>query len=236
MVAFLLIHGGWEGAWVWRKVRPLLRAAGHEVLTPSLTGQGDRAHLSAPNIDLDTHVDDILGVIRFEELDGFVLCGHSYGGMVATSVADRVPERIASLVLLDAFAPEDGKAAFDYVPPARRAHMEGLAADHEGWRIPVLPAGAWDVVDPADVELMERLSVPHPLATLTQPARITGAWHSIGKLTYVLAGKSEPSTFRQFHDTFKGEPNWTCREIQCGHMAMLDVPETVAEILIAAIP
>ena len=106
MSTFVLVHGAWHGGWCWRRVERLLRAQGHEVLTPTLTGLGERAHLMSRQIDLETHIEDVLGVLRIENLRDVVLCGHSYGGMVITGVADREPECITALVYLDAFVPE----------------------------------------------------------------------------------------------------------------------------------
>ena len=106
MAVFVVAHGAWSAAWAWKKMRPLLRAAGHELWTPTYTGLGERAHLASPAIDLDTHIADVIGMLEMEDLRDVVLIAHSYGGMVATGVADRVRERIAQLVYLDAFVPE----------------------------------------------------------------------------------------------------------------------------------
>ena len=121
---FLLVHGAWHGGWCWRRVVPLLQQAGHTVLTPSLTGLGERAHLSRPDIDLDTHINDIVMLIDMEELEDIVLVGHSYAGMVVTGVADRVTTKIRRLVYLDAFLPENGKAQMDYMLPQRAAPVK----------------------------------------------------------------------------------------------------------------
>ncbi|MEM1164180.1 MAG: alpha/beta fold hydrolase, partial [Pseudomonadota bacterium] len=108
MATFLLAHGAWNGGWAWRKLRPLMQAAGHDFWTPTYTGLGERAHLAHRGIDLDTHIADIMGVIEAEELQDIVLVGHSYGGMVATAVADRARDRVQRLIYVDAFAPRDG--------------------------------------------------------------------------------------------------------------------------------
>ena len=99
---FLVCHGAWSAGWAWKKMQPLMIAAGHRLLTPSYTGLGERAHLATPGIDLESHIADILNVIKYEDLRDIVLLGHSYGGMVATGVADRAPERIAQIIYLDA--------------------------------------------------------------------------------------------------------------------------------------
>jgi len=110
---YVLVHGAWHGGWCWKKVAPALRAAGHVVYTPTLTGLGERAHLANPAIDLATHVADVVNLLEAEELDKVVLVGHSYGGMVVTGVADRAADRIGRLVYLDAANPKDGQSLVD---------------------------------------------------------------------------------------------------------------------------
>src|SRR3954463_6702408 len=135
---FLVCHGAWSAGWAWKKVHPLMQAAGHRLVTPSYTGLGERAHLANPSVDLEAHIQDILNVIEYEDLHDIVLLGHSYGGMVATGVADRVRDRIAQLIYLDAFVPADGQSLLDLNEPARQ-HMRELAASGDVWRVPPNP-------------------------------------------------------------------------------------------------
>src|SRR5580658_7891344 len=129
LTTIVLAHGAWSAAWAWKKVRPLMAAAGHELFVPTYTGLGERAHLASPDNDLDTHIQDVLGVLQFEDLRDVVLIGHSYGGMVATGVADRAPEQIAQLIYLDAFVPRDGQALADFWSEAeRQRRMDGVKA------------------------------------------------------------------------------------------------------------
>ena len=116
MATFVLVHGAWRGSWCWKRVRKALQRQGHEVFTPTLTGVGERSHLLAESVDLQTHTMDVLNLIQWEELTDFVLCGHSYGGMVVSGVADRVPHRIRSLVFLDAYIPENGESLVHFAP------------------------------------------------------------------------------------------------------------------------
>ena len=116
LAIIVLAHGGWSAAWAWKKVRPLMAAAGHHFFTPTYTGLGERAHLASPSNDLETRIQDLLGVLKFEDLREVVLIGHSYGGMVATGVADRARDRMAELIYLDAFVPTSGQALIDLVP------------------------------------------------------------------------------------------------------------------------
>src|SRR5215213_2484482 len=135
MSTFVLVHGSMHGGWCWKRVAPLLRAAGHDVHTPILTGPGERVHLAHSGIDLDTHIRDVLGVLEFEDLHDVVLLGHSYGTMVITGVADRAPERIAHLVYLDGVMAGEGQAALDF------SHRSGVPHGERRW-MPTARAGA----------------------------------------------------------------------------------------------
>src|ERR1700710_180007 len=135
---FLVCHGAWSAGWAWKKMHPLMADAGYHLVTPSYTGLGDRAHLANPSIDLETHIADILNVIKYEDLRDIVLLGHSYGGMVATGVADRARDRIGQLIYLDAFVPDDGQSLLDLNQVARQPMLE-RARSGDGWRIPPNP-------------------------------------------------------------------------------------------------
>jgi len=234
MARFVLVHGAWEGGWIWRRVAERLSAAGHEVHAPTLTGLGERAHLATPEVDLDTHIADVLGVLTCEELNDVVLCGHSYGGMVITGTAYRAADRIGSLVYLDAFLPEDGQALFDLVPEARRDAFIAAAEAGEGWRVPPLTAAQWGVTDPQDQAWLDRLFVPHPIATMRQPVRRTGDWERIAKRTYVLATEYDPSPFHKFAAAVKDDPRWRSAALPCHHMLPVSMPGEVAQVLIDA--
>src|SRR5690348_13524991 len=124
MANIVLVHGGWIGGWCWQRVTPLLVAARHRVYTPTLTGLGERAHLLTQEIDLSTHIQDVVGLIECEELENVVLVGQSYAGMVITGVADRMAARLSRLVYLDAFVPQDGQCLADLVPAEVMANLQ----------------------------------------------------------------------------------------------------------------
>ena len=146
MASFVLVHGAWHGSWCWKRVRKALQAAGHDVFTPTLTGVADRSHLLSRDVNLDTHIQDVLNLIEWEELTDIVLCGHSYGGCVVTGVADRIPERIRSLVYLDAFVPEDGENQFQHLSEMLATRLlEGTQSVGEGWKTPPIPAAIFNV-------------------------------------------------------------------------------------------
>ena len=137
MATYLLVHGGWHGGWCWRRVASILREASHEVFTPTLTGLGERAHLLSPEIDLDTHIRDIMGVLKYEDLHDLILVGHSYAGMIITAIAEQAPERLAHLVYLDACIPKNGESLIDVIGPDFAATFhERVQAEGEGWRQP----------------------------------------------------------------------------------------------------
>src|SRR5438105_632673 len=137
MATFLVAHGAWAAGWAWKKMRPLMAARGHELFAPTCTGLGERAHLANRDLNLESHIADMLAVLEFEDLKDVILIGHSYGGMVATGVADRARDKIKHLVYLDAFAPESGKSVLDYMPAGHAELVRKAAID--GWRVPPNP-------------------------------------------------------------------------------------------------
>ncbi|MEU5764132.1 alpha/beta fold hydrolase [Nocardia sp. NPDC047648] len=139
MSIFLLVHGAWHSGRCWQRVVPLLESAGHQVHAPSLTGYGDKAHLLGPDVGLDTHVADVIELIKDKDLTNVVLVGHSYAGLVISAAANEIPDRIAHLVYLDAMVPEDGETAVDVQPISQRL-IDFAAQSGSGWRIPRCPS------------------------------------------------------------------------------------------------
>ena len=235
MATFVLVHGAWHGGWCYKRVARILRGGGHVVYTPTLTGLGERAHLMDRSIDLDTHVADIVGVLRWEELSDVVLCGHSYGGMVITGVAEKAPDRIRSLVYLDAFVPEDGRALFDYVPPELSEQMRADArANGEGYKISPIPAEAF-AVNPADAAWVNAMCVKQPIGTFEQRMALTGARERAKRRVFILASGWQPSPFPQFAEKLAPDPAWRVTPIACGHDVMVDKPQELASALAAAL-
>jgi pimeloyl-ACP methyl ester carboxylesterase len=232
---YILVHGAWRGGWIWKRVRRVLQAQGHEVFTPTLTGVADRIHLSSPNVNLDTHITDVANLIRWEELSNVILCGHSYGGCVVSGVADRVPDHIGALVYLDAFVLENGQCLNDTIPPEVRSERLALAKGAgEGWKLPPISAEEFNV-NPVDRDWVNRQSTMQSLACFEQPLRLARAIDHIKNVTYILASDWSPSPFSQFYEKAKAK-GWKTITIECGHDVMLDRPEELAEQLLAVFP
>jgi pimeloyl-ACP methyl ester carboxylesterase len=236
MATFVIVHGAWSGSHAWRWIRPLLREAGHEVFTPSLTGLGERAHLAGPDVDLETHVRDVVGVLEFEDLREVALVGHSYGGMVVAGAADRVPDRVAQVVYLDAEVPRDGEAEWDLLPPDERsAYEESARLDGEGWRVPPpvpdpLPPG----LDPDVAWAMTRM-VPQPLRTFTQPVRITMATPPFRRTYVHLTEGKEGQDLPEYVRRIRAQEEWTFIELAAGHAAHVASPRKLADLLIGLV-
>lgn len=226
MANVLLVHGAWHGGWCWRSTAEALRREGHRVFTPSLTGLGDRAHLARPEIDLDLHIADIVAFIEAEELDRLVMAGHSYGGMVITGVADRLAERLAALVYVDAFLPNDGETVMQLLAPGRRAAFEALPP--EVWQLPPVSAEAFGVRRAEDRAWVDRRCVGMPRRCFTQPAKVAGGWRKVPRLHYVLAGLYGKGPFMRYADRLRGDPRWHFTELPCGHEVMVDLPNELA--------
>ena len=234
MTVFVLVHGTWGGGWQWHEVAERLRAQGHQVFTPTLTGLGEREHLVTRDTNLDTHVEDVAGVISWEQLDDVALVGTSYAGLVISAVADRMPQRIAALVYLNAALPTNGHCMLDSVPAERRSAVQNLAAAEGcGYRVPaslVLDTGI--EADGPRQDFLSRLS-PHPLPSLLQPINLTGKYQDVRRKAYVLATKKISHRFRDYYDWAKVEPGWTAHEIPSYHYPMVTVPDLTSDLLVA---
>jgi len=225
---FVIVHGAWSGGWAWGAVARALRAAGHEAFTPTLTGLGERVHLASPEIDLDTHIMDVVNVLRFEALASVVLVGHSYGGMVITGVAERVPERIRRLVYLDAFVPRDGESVEAIVGPEMAGTViEAGAAHGDGWRVPFLG-------EPIDRERVTAM----PLAPMRQTIVVRDALasrlpRSFVHFTAKPPGDPQGPVIARVAAGLQAEGGWEYHEVAFGHSPQFAVPQEVARLLLA---
>src|SRR5487761_71528 len=218
---FVLVHGAWGGGWGWGRVADRLRAQGHRVFAPTLTGLGERSHLCSPAVTLTTHVLDVANLVTWENLDGFLLCGHSYGGTVITGVAERIEPRIASIVYLDAFIPADGEAMADIAP--RRPVPGGTTP---------APTGNLFRVNERDCAWVEAKSTPQPNGAFIEKLTVTGAYQRIPKRAFIRAALYDAPHFRRYYAPCKATPGWATYEIAAGHMVMLDAPDELTRILL----
>lgn len=246
MTQFVLVHGAWIGGWAWRTVANSLREAGHEAYPVTLTGLGERAHLSRPDVDLETHITDVKNVIAYEDLTDIVLVGHSSAGIVVEGVADRIPDRIATLVYLDTGPMPDGWSNLDFSPPDARAEMERTVQESgDGWFRPFpgvdhlgAPSAVADFTQETR-DLMTRKAVPQPFGTFTQPIRVTREFNGEYERVVILAGGFGMPAEQLKKMIASGDgpfgamtgPDWRFIELDTGHWPMLTAPEKVATVL-----
>lgn len=229
---FVLVHGAWHGGWCWRRAADLLRARGHCVFTPTLTGLADRSHLLSGAITLQTHADDIVNLVKWERLESICLAGHSYGGMPVSLAAEALGAKISSLVFLDAFVPEDGDTPLDLITPNVREDIRAAIARGEISR-PSPPAAYFKVMAEADREWVDALTTPHPNGVWTGVMKLTGARERIAKKTYLRAGLYPNAIFDAHMEKCRAR-GWRAFSIAAGHDVMADAPRELADALEAA--
>lgn len=222
MTNFVLVHGAWGGGSSYDRLARELRERGHTVLVAQLAGLGTRRDGLNPAIDLSTHVRDVIGQVEAAGIDRFVLCGHSYGGMVITGVATRLGARIDALCYIDAFLPGDGQSLWDITGDYEHRWYVDTQKDTPGL---VAPIGG--------VELLKNPRYGrHPLLTLLEPVRFTGEEAKVPRRTYIFATGWQPSPFPRFRDAVKGDPAWQLHEVGGGHDVMADQGERLLEIVL----
>jgi pimeloyl-ACP methyl ester carboxylesterase len=234
MTTFVLVHGAWGGSYGFRTVRGPLRSAGHEVFTPSLTGIGERVHLASPQVNLTTHVTDVVNTILFEDLTGIVLLGYSYGGMVVTGALEHVADRVAHLVYLDAFLPSDGESLDDL---AAAGYGTAAIGPDSTWLVPPLSRAFHDPVEAAWYTARRS---PHPVGCFTEPVRLRKPLSDYPfSRTYIKATAeprpadgNRPSPFWQAAERTKTDPAWRYREIDTDHMILVNRPAELIALLL----
>jgi pimeloyl-ACP methyl ester carboxylesterase len=212
MSTYALCHGAWAGGWRWRErsVTPALETAGHQVFTPTYTGLGERVHLAHPDVDLNTHIQDILMVLQYEDLSNIILVGWSYGGMIITGVAEQAADRIAHLIYLDAFVPLDGQSVADIAGSELTAMVEQAAQTYgDGWQIPPDPDH-----DPRHT--------PHPLKSLYTPVKVKNPVAAALPHTYIYCTEDKQANDRhrftvEMAERTKADPQWHYREVKTDH-------------------
>jgi pimeloyl-ACP methyl ester carboxylesterase len=234
MATYVLVHGGAHGGWCYRKVAPLLRAAGHDVYTPTLTGLGERSHLVSADVDLHLHVRDITAMLYYEDLRDVILAGHSYGGMVVTGVADRAADRVGRLVYLDAANPVNGQSLVDVAGPfIEAARPAGKVVD--GVELVLFPGTEplpnYGVTDPDDIAWMQQRLTPHPWKCFEQKLELTNeaALWAIPQFHIVCTATLAT---RDADVMGKARAEGRLWDIDTGHDLMISEPDAVAEALL----
>lgn len=227
---FVLVHGTWHGGWCWRRVADALEQKGHKVYTPTLTGVGDRSHLLTKDVTLTTHVDDVVNLVRWEDLKDIVLVGHSSAGFVITQAAEQIGPSVASIVYLDAFVPQAGDNLISLANPGPRKSLEEAVARGDLAAKPI-PAAAFKVNE-KDRAWVDAKCTPHPLAAVVAKVTAAGARDKIARKTYIRSGFDSP-VFDQTLARMQAAQGWKTYEVRAsGHDVMIDMPDRLVEILI----
>jgi pimeloyl-ACP methyl ester carboxylesterase len=215
---------------MWKRVTPLLRAAGHEVFCPTLTGLGERSHLASSQIGLETHIQDVLGVLEYEDLRGVILVGHSWGGMVITGVADRASHRLAHLVYLDATVPRDGQSFLDCTSPEFRAWLdERVQTSGDGWRLMPMSLRDFGITDEADLKWADSKTTPHPYKSFQDAVHFNIATVTAVPRTYIACIGDKP---RGGEKPSEAE-GMNYLELSAGHGAMVTAPQELVALLLS---
>jgi pimeloyl-ACP methyl ester carboxylesterase len=231
MKTFLVAHGGWSAGWSWKKMHPLMNAASHRLITPTYTGLGEREHLASPSNDLETHIQDMLGVIKYEDLNDIVLIGHSYGGMVATGVADRARDRITQLIYLDAFVPRDGQCNLDLLPPELRHRMLEAVKAGDGWRVPPNPCPP-DTSE-EDLKWISERRLPQSVKCAEMPLRLRNGELTLPRSFIRCTRTAGPpgDIFGPFAERAQHESGWRYYELDASHSPQITAPGALATLL-----
>jgi pimeloyl-ACP methyl ester carboxylesterase len=234
---YVLVHGAWHGGWCWGKVAERLRAAGHRVFTPTLTGLGDRAHLIAPNVGLATHVEDIISTLDMEDLSDAILVGHSFGSAIISGAADARADRIRRLVFLDSFVVQSGQSPFSHLPPemveARKATaIRAPSAFGETLAMLPPPPSVFGVNDASDAAWVARRLKPHPMKTYEDTLELKRPLGAGRPTTYIACTNPTYQAIAQARQWVKAQPNWTYLELATGHDAMILAPDALTEMLL----
>jgi len=229
MTTFVLVHGSWHGGWCWKYVAPRLRALGHEVTTPTLTGLGERSHLARRDHDFSVHVEDLVAHVTYEDLRDIVLVGHSYGGWVITAAAERIADRIRRLVYLDAWVPDDGESIRGLIGPEGMAEFERRAAGFDGWRSPAPSPSQFGVTDPAQQAWMESRLVPGALKIIEGTVSLSDPAAARLPRSYIRCTRALPA-FELFVERFRRR-GWPVALLDAGHDAMVTHPDELVALI-----
>lgn len=227
---FVLVHGTWHGGWCWRRVADALEIKGHKVYAPSLTGLADRSHLLNKDVNLTTHANDVVNLIKWEDLKDVVLVGHSSAGFVITLAAEQIGPQVASIVYLDAFVPKASDSLISLANPGPRKALEEAVARGDLVAKPV-PSAVFNVNE-KDRAWVDAKCTPHPLAAVVEKVSAAGAYEKIARKTYIRATGTKSPVFDETLAKMKAMPGWKTYEVASGHDVMVDQPDRLTEILL----
>jgi pimeloyl-ACP methyl ester carboxylesterase len=228
---FVLVHGAGHGSWSWKRVRRLLALRGHEVLTPTLTGVGERSHLLSKGITLHTHIADVVNLFRWEDISDAVLVGHSYAGWVITGATEHIGERLSGIVYLDAFLPEDGQRPYDALPEMQQTAIAAALKRGDVAR-PGATSALLRIQSPDDAAWVDQKMTPHPLAVTMDRIELTGAVERIGKKLFVRTPQFSSPAYDAALDRCTNTKGWRTKVLHnCGHDPHIDCPEVVSDLL-----
>ena len=234
---FVLVHGGRHGGWCWKRVVPLLRVAGHEVFTPTLTGLGDRSHLLHPGIGLGTHVADLVALFEYEDISDAVLVAHSYGGIVANGAMEAIADRVRYLVYVDAQLPRTGESMLDLVGPEGAEKMCAVVDEQgEGWYLPPTDASYWGITDPVDRAWANRRVTAQPFKTYTDPVGPTDrAWAHPGLFIECAQPlQAFPIPLDRARERSRADERFDYQVLNASHDAQVTAPGELAAVLLEA--
>jgi pimeloyl-ACP methyl ester carboxylesterase len=230
---FVLVSGSFCGGWIWRRVADRLEREGHKVYAPSLTGLAERSHLLGKDVDMDTHIADVANLIRWESLDNICLVAWSYAGFVGSGALEKIGDKVSSIVWLDAFIPADGHRVADFAAEEVRKRVQA-AVDKGEVGVPGLTKISTNaIVAEPDRAFAESRATPHPVGAYLQPVRVSGALQKVAKKTYIRLPQFPMPAFDKALADCKADRSWTTFEWPgVGHMAMLDAPDRVSELIL----
>jgi pimeloyl-ACP methyl ester carboxylesterase len=228
---FVLVHGAWHGGWCWQRVADILRGRHHRVVTPTQTGLGERSHLLSKSIKLSVFVEDIVNVLKWDDLRDVVLVGHSFAGGPISGVADRMPDRISRLIYLDAMVLFDGESPFSQIAkPIVDARLKAANESSGGVSLPVPPASAFGISDPDDQAWVSEKLTPHPLGTYQSELRLEQPIGNGRPVSYIVC--TDP-----IYGPLEGprqrarDLGWPVYELPTGHDAMVTASIATADLL-----
>jgi pimeloyl-ACP methyl ester carboxylesterase len=232
---FVLVSGTFCGGWIWRRVVDRLEQGGHKVFAPSLTGLGERSHLLSKDVNLDTHITDVVNLIKWEGLENVCLVAWSYAGFIGSGALERTGDRVSSVVWLDAFIPVDGQTVSDLSAETVRQAVQVAIDKGEAGIRGLVKISTDAIVAERDRAFVESKVTPHPVGTYLQQIKVSGALQKVAKKTYIRLPKFPQPPFDKALADCKSDKSWATFELpDVGHMAMLDAPDRVSELILQA--